>query len=368
MRSTAHTTTFLISATFSAGTPASDFEFDFTPSYYSVVHPIDTPTLPGACGGIDGGFFNSLCGIGNGIEIQDPDTTPFYQGQVAGNDGYLYWHIIVGDPSTGFAQESFTRMDATGLGSFSGGQTTDMSGFDPFNLGVNTGVFSGIPTFQSLEVISGNGWAPLRSNDVDFTGNASGNPTRTTIRQVMGNGTWNAQTRTWSCDSATFCSEFSKSTMNAKPIISQTVREVTAGLEMEALFKIDMSNSSYSDATTRGVITNIQTIQNVPGGDFDMATDTQDGRSVVTGGRYAYNDCANPDYWGTCWQIYDVSGGPSDYEEGSYTYTDGGSVDPMSYDWAAFFDPLQNPASESDPESGNKAKCNSADNPQPNSC
>ncbi len=307
----------------------------------------DNQTLPGNCG--VGGRSGSLCGIGNGFETRDPDTTPFYQGDIMIN-GVMYWHIIVGDPSSGFAMESYTAVaSGSGFGSFSGGL--------PANFGT-----------LRLEEISGNGWDPLGidpARGVDFTGNGSGDPTRSIIRQVMGDGVWDPQTKTWNCDSAEFCSEFLKDRLNFKPIISQTINDATTGALMQAQFQLDMSNITYSNMTTKGVITNTITFTGDPildNGNFDMATDSQ--RSDVTGGRYIYNDCANPSflYGGSCWQAFSVSGGRNDYQEGSYTYSDGNSTDPMAYDWGGFWDPLQNDY----PAPGNETKCNSGT--APNSC
>ncbi len=69
-------------------------------------------------------------------------------------------------------------------------------------------------------------------------------------------------------------------------------------------------------------------------GNFDMATDTEQGRSEVSGGRYIYNP------------------GTNIFIDASYTYNDGTSTDPMAYDWGIFWDPGQNFSL-----SGNETKC-----------
>ncbi len=326
---------------------AADFNLGFE------ISPFEFQPLPGNCG--IGGQMGAFCSLGNNIETPDPDTTPFYQGQVF-IGGAIYWHIIVGDPNSGFAMESYTR-DAlgTGFGSFSGGIPTD-----------NGAV--------RLENISGNGWDPLGIDTalgVDFTGNGSGDPTRTVIRQIMGDGIWNPQTRTWNCDSGAFCSEFLKDHLNFKPIIHQTINDVMAGTSMQAQFQLDMSNIAYSDNTTAGVITNTITFtgpdSEITVGGFDMATDAQN--SIINGGRYVYNNCSNPSflYGGSCWRRFSVAGGVNDYQEGSYTYSDGGTADPMEYDWGTFLDLTQNPFSGSGAGSGNKMKCENSSG-APNSC
>ena len=355
----------------STHTLASDFDFGFELSLTK-----DFPTLPGNCGISDPfGVFPGLCGLGNGIETPDPDTTPFYQGQAL-VDGKLYWHVIVGDPDTGFAMESYTEMESTrtgGFGSFSGGIPTNNGG-----LNFNVGWFSGNTSLQSLEAISGNGWDPLGidpARGVDFTGNGSGDPTRTVIRQVMGDGTWNAQTRTWDCEQAEYCSEFLKGSLTSKPVISQTINASDSGVLAQMRFKIDMSNLSYFNDATAGTITNSLTLTDlgppddnfdIGVGNFDMATDIQAGYSNVTGGRYLYEDCPDKDpFEGSCWQAFDTSGtGVNDYQEGSYTYIDGGAY-PMAYEWGAFLDLVQNELAGS-AGAGNEAKCGSA--AAPGSC
>ncbi|NOY72779.1 MAG: hypothetical protein GXP14_10440 [Gammaproteobacteria bacterium] len=291
----------------------------------------------GNCG--VGGVFSigNNCGIGLGIELPDPDTTPFYQGVVT-VDGKSYWHTIVGDPSGGFAMESYIERAGFGaLTSFSGGRPGTFSAF-------------------SLEGRSGNGWDPLGvdpARGVDFTGNGSGDPTKAVIRQVMGDGTWDEQTSTWSCDSGEFCSEFLKDQLVFKPVISQTINDVAGdGTTMQAQFQLDMSNITYSDDTTAGTITNTVVFTDPNSkmggnGNFNMATDAQVGRSVVTAGRYIYNNCSNPNFFqfgGSCWQVFSpyFNSSSANYQEGSYTYSDGNATNPMAYDWGMFLDPSQN--------------------------
>ncbi len=118
----------MLALSFSSHANDVSSDFDFKINGFTAI-----PTLPGNCG-VAGGFGvgGSLCGIGNGVEIQDPSATPFYQGQILGNDGKIYWHTIVGDPASGFAMESYMEMESmkTGtLGSYSGGKPTNMGGF-----------------------------------------------------------------------------------------------------------------------------------------------------------------------------------------------------------------------------------------------
>ncbi len=274
-------------------------------------------------------------GVGNSAPT-DPDTTPFYHGQIY-IDGVAYWHTIVGDPADGFAMESYISMSGISLNSDSGGKPSDL-----------------FPMDTDLEVLSGNGWDPLGldpTRSFDYTGNGSADPNKVIIRQVMG-GVWDAASSTWSCGGASYCSEFLKGDLLTKPLISQTINDLPAG--MSSYFLLDMSMLSYSDDTTAGTLVNTLTLTDVPSGDFDMATDTQAGRSLVTGGRYIYTPCSNPAVsGGHCWQDANIFDGTWDYQEGSYGYVDGGT-DPLAYDWGLYWDPDQNPVGP-----GNEAKCDS---------
>ncbi len=291
---------------------------------------------PGNCG--IGGQYTGMCQIGMGISAPiDPDATPFYHAQIT-IDGVPYWHTIVGDPRDGFAMESYIAMSGMSLNSDSGGKPSDL-----------------FPSGTDLEVLSGNGWDPLGldpTRSFDYTGNGSADPNKVVVRQVMG-GTWDAATNVWSCGGASYCSEFLKGGLLSKPVVTQTINDLPAG--MNSYFKLDMSMLSYSDDSAAATLVNILTLTDAPMGDFDMATDTQAGRSSVTGGRYIYTSCANPAaFGGHCWQDADVySDDTWDYQEGSYSYVDGGT-DPLLYDWSLYWDPDQNPIG-----SGNEAKCDS---------
>ena len=341
---------------------AADFELGFEINEIKeIFDPLDYKTYPGNCG--IGGVTNGMCGIGGaftGWERADPDTTPFYQGEIM-IDGKMYWHIIVGDPASGFAMESYTEQaSGTGFGSFSGGEPANFSA-------------------TSLEGNSGSGWDPLGMNNpsrgVDFTGNGSGDPTRTVFRQVMGNGTWDAQNRTWSCGTGEFCSEILKDRLDGKPLISQAINDDSTGPLLQLRFQLDMRNLSYSSySQAGGSIINTVSLTD-PSDDefylvdanFDMATDTED--SFVTAGSYVYNNCSNPSglYGGSCWQKFSVYGGVNNYQEGSYTYSDG-NTDPMAYNWGSFFDPAQNTFSGGGSGSGNQDKCTKAGANPPDTC
>ncbi len=291
----------------------------------------DTPGsgFPGPC---NMGFNNSsFCPTAGTAQEIDPDTTPYTQEQVT-IDGVNYWHQVIGDPEQGFAMEVYTRT-AGFLMSESGGRNSNFPGIALYR--------------QELDVQSGNGWDPLGLNpaiDYKTTGNGTADPTRVIMRQILG-GTWNSANNTWSCGTAEFCLDFSKGAFDAKPRITQTINDVSGGFS--AYFDLDMSNSTYSDNTTAGIIVNTVSLDGNAPGNFDMAVDKQN--STVTGGQYTYAP-------GAGWVDTGTASGYQtwDYDEGSYSYIDGGA-DQLNQNWASFYDPAQNFS----PGPGNESKCDS---------
>ncbi len=282
----------------------------------------------------------------------DPDNTRFFHGTYTDPDTSVsYWHTIVGDPSTGFAMESYIPR---------------IKSFESTSGGKPSKIMSGNP---SLETWSGNGWDPLGINpsrDFNYTGNATADPTKVIVRQVMG-GTWNSVTGDWSCNTTDgYCSEFIKDQFLFKPKITQKINEA----DMTQNFVLDMSSITYSDDTTAGSIINTLTITDPDMPDFDptagdfqmidgtitISHPTSGSSSVntnVTGGRYTYIQCSNPqNYFGVehCWQDNDLNNW--DYEEGSYSYVNGGEADVMNYEWDVYWDPSQNGGI-----AGNESKC-----------
>lgn len=323
-----------------AGVTHAAFELNFTP-VQNPTNPADFPR---------GGYSNS----GNPFACPDSanpdcltgdqasnDPTSFYYERVDG-----YWHMIVGDPAQGFAQETYTPMVSL-FWSNSGGHEPVLF------------ILSG-----NVEQWSGNGWDPLGINhktygpeNTSFTGNATGDPRFVVVRQVLGEGELSGTTdliQDWTCDVAQFCQEFIKSELGFKPIITQDYDDGIVAME----FSLDMSSISYDDMATAGVMTNIISIQiadlpseataiNAPSSTyFDMATDSQ--HSVVTGGRYIYTP-------GSGW--HDDGDGDRFYAwgAGSYQYVDIG-VDNfhLDIDWSSYLDPAQNPVGA---YPGNESRC-----------
>lgn len=216
----------------------------------------------------------------------DREKTPFLQEMVS--DGSAnYYHLIIGDPATGFAQETYIRQ---GSAYFQGGTGSSSAG----NI-ANGGM--------------GGGRGPLDTETGTGTvGTGTGNPTRSQIRQVVGT------------PGAEFYQEFLKSSFLTKPKVTQNITIP----EIATVFIMDMSAINYSTNSIAGTVTNTLRFINpdASGGNFDMTTDKQ--ASNVTGGRYTWSP-----------------GFSSGQSNGTYSYADGGA--PLNtVDWKAFYNPTQN--------------------------
>ena len=286
-----------------------------------------------------GDFTASDCDIG----VQaDPDDVTIFRNERIGN----YWHMVVIDPNHDFAMEVYTEITNLFL-SHSGGH-------EPVFF-----VFNG-----NLEQWSGNGWDPLEINhktfgpdNVSFSGNGTGDPTRSIIRQVLGPGTLlpgEERVRAWECDPGAFCQEFLKAEFLTKPKITQQL----ADSDYSSYFEIDMSHIDYATPDAPVVMINTQTIADplMPDSDvfspfaampdshvFDAAVNSQDAH--LTAGGYTYTP-----------GIGHYNDGDGDrffaFDPGSYDYAEGG-VDFYHAEqrWADYFDPGQNTYP------GNESKC-----------
>ena len=160
-----------------------------------------------------------------------------------------------------------------------------------------------------------------------INGNATANPNRVIVRQVL-DGTWDAGSSTWSCDTA-YCSEFVKSTYANKPKITEAINESdytsTFILDMSAIAlsnnTTDLTLTDNDTAPTGASLTNVQTVIDAITGNtftFDMANDSQS--TYVNGGKYTYTNGTG---------LYQSNG--------TYVYVDGG-FNPKTTDFTPFLD------------------------------
>lgn len=266
--------------------------------------------------GSRGGYVSVLCNMPGIAQINcdtnfgfSPPSNKAFVQELVVLGGETYYHLIVGQPADGFAQETYIKTLTTI--SYPGADSSDSSGKNCF-FGDN---------FNCLGAPN-NAKTPLDS-DSTVTGNGSGNPNRVVMRQIMQ-------------DSAgEFSQEFLKANLLKKPVITQ----VHKNAEIEAKFTLDMSNSDYNAATLEdnkafGILNNSVKIPNVPfgGANYDYATHKityPSPKSVVdptgvTGGLYTYAT-TTPNLPG-----------------GIYYYDDGGNYPVATINWETFRDPAQN--------------------------
>ena len=278
-----------------------------------------------------------------------------------GSNSIDYYHMIVGDSSTGFVQETWIplgwNMDfshvmgspanspmtykwAVSQYNNAGNYTTGTcgTGCDSMHSAsggdstvINSGSGSPLVTYSAgtgKETIKagysvGNAEYPLDAPAGKDSGNGSGNPTKVVIRQEITDG------------QGTFSNVFLKSAFSQKPVITLDVSDA----DMQSHVKIDMSNSDYNTSTTAGTMTNtfvsptgaIPLLTSSVGGtphSWDMAVDSEAGKTNITAGQYTYT----PGAIGTG---YTQWGGAN----GAYSYASGNGFETTNVTWSDFMNP-----------------------------
>jgi len=275
-----------------------------------------------------------------GSIVAGNDGSRFYQNTIDIN-GVKYFHVVVGDPNTGFAIESYVTAATINTGSNSRnptaprGSSPDSGGNERALIGDQTTLGTD-QNAMLLHRLIGNAKDTfgITVNPAsgfkyyDLSGNGTANPNRAMLRMVM--------TDTDPLNAASSVSvEVFKPLLENKPVISQ----VTSDTEMVGEFVADMRGLTYSDMTKAAPVLNrlSLTVADMPSqgaGDFDMSMVQQ---SNVTAGQYIYTP-------GTGWSAptdptglsgWDVDG--STFGEGTYTYSDGPGFN-LEADWSKFFD------------------------------
>lgn len=286
-------------------------------------------------------FYNSWSGgcnfAGNcgGGYLDNGDPTAFHErAELIG--GQWYFHAIVGDPATGFAQESYTRISGN-AGNYSCSTiiTCDMNNaFSPDGAGMDravtapnstaTNVRSSYGTLGSFMVGIANAGNPLDS--VHISGTGGYDPSRSVFHMVLVS------------PNGDMAMDVNKPFLDKKPIISQTVQDGN----LSSTFVADMTKISYADMNTPIKIINNQTLNDptIPGSgaaNFDMLNAQQ---SDVSAGRYTFTKPANYG-WNEPANGWDTPG--SYFTLGVYTYYDAPTgFDVYNTDWTSFFNYDQN--------------------------
>ena len=270
---------------------------------------------------------------GAGYGNADPSQTPFLQETVSLN-GQTYFHVIIGQPNEGFAQETYIRAGGRrGFMAFSdsgGNACIALNGRS-----VPPDYYLPMARACSLDNNSRNPLGPF-----DQSANASGNPNAVLMRQIVSDA------------DRQVVQEFLKADLSQKPKISQTF----SAPGIEGTFAIDMSNSDYNTDDTPGKVSMTQSVavSDLPGASGNITFNIDEVATAapnVSGGRYTYTPntalagITATDSDGNL--IYDTR-----WRYGTYTNWLG-NVDPIhEVDWAAFRDPSQNQGPGSNPGQG----------------
>ncbi len=239
-----------------------------------------------------------------------------------------YYHMVIGSEAEGFIQESYIQtgytMDFNGLPSPQGNVVRGWPYiWAPTISADNWGSASAGDYYVELPFAGGGGEATISGNANNplgpyaISGNGSGNPNRTLIRQWVGD--------------EEMSQEFLKERLLYKPKISQSI--ITATIEMHT--NIDMSAITYDDDLSNALILNTLRLTGTDApapiwstfgaaappdaADFNMADDIQN--STVSAGRYIFTPGSD---------TLNSPGGA----EGVYSYSDGGfDVETVEWEW-----------------------------------
>lgn len=238
-------------------------------------------------GGVNSGCTQGTVSTLPGSGSLQVERTPFLQ-EIVFDGVNGYFHVIVGDPTQNFAQETFIRLG-----------TRFWPNSQPNSSSAGTaGTANG-------------GWASPGGSPLDtsvVSGSGTANPERVQVRQIVRD--------------PEMTQEFLKTGFLTKPRITQTV---TSG-DMTSFFDLNMTAIAYRGAgatTSVAPLINTVTLGSAPAGNFDMAQNKQN--STVTAGQYS-------------WAV----GGGDGQSAGTYTYVGGGSFNLNAIDWKAFYNPGDN--------------------------
>jgi len=263
--------------------------------------------------------------IGCSSFLFNNDPTPFLQERVRDPaTGRIYYHVVLGRPEDGFAQEYYSWV----------GPSSAMQ------MGAGSSSFGNPNCFYS----NCNGKNPLGPDNV-VTGSGTGGSYRystgqvlghVSVRQLLGVFTYDAAAGDWTCADA-YCEDFHKPWFK-KPRIVQTFSGTSAGTAVSARFELDLGGQDMLTMPQTATAPTITfSFQAGPGGSaqFDLARDAPG--ASYSAGRYCRGV---PDATGRCTppdrpQIW------SDVTLKQYTYFDGDL--PLDQDWSVYRDPTQNP-------------------------
>ncbi len=260
--------------------------------------------------------------IGCASFLFNQDPTPFLQERVRDPaTGRIYYHVVVGRPEDGFAQEYYSWV----------GPSSAMQ------MGPGSSSFGNPNCFYS----NCNGKNPLGPDNV-VTGSGTGGSYRyasgqvlghVSVRQLVGLHRYDPATGDWVCDDV-YCESFLKPWFN-KPRIVQSLNDSTGGDTVNLRFELDLSDQDMLTMPQTATAPDISFTLGGGGSGFRLARDAPE--ASYSAGRYCRGV---PDAAGRCTppdrpQVW------SDVSLRQYTYFDGDL--PLDQDWSIYRDPAQNP-------------------------
>lgn len=279
----------LLAVLFPAQTTQAEFALNFrpVPSGNVVSSIANQGCNTGGGGGMMGGGM---------MGFSDCGVDYFYQ-EVVSDTGTQFYHVMLGDPSSGFSIEYFMRTG--GCCWWNGGGMMMGGGPAPYS-----------SSYGDTNDNLANFYDPLGSSTA--VGSATGNPSRVYMRQIN-NGTG-------------FNQEFLKARETQKPRITQ---RVTNGTAMTSTFDLDMSNGNYNAYSAPASFVNTTTVATV--GTFDAAKAP---KATIKAGRFTY-----------------TPGSSFSGAYGSYNY-DSMNINMVGVNWVSYCVPDQNPDYRCDYTSG----------------
>lgn len=238
--------------------------------------------------------------VGNPGPVQNQ--SPFMYERVT-LDGNTYYHMVLGDPDTGFGQEVFIQVGGNN-NLFSG------AGLDPSVEGAGGPLANASSSSRGTAdgvTFDGGAQADPLSQNQTFTGNTTGNPMRVQMRQLMTDGELTV--------------DFHKNTFLDKP----NIRNEIETSEIRSLFFMDSTGNRYDTMATPSAVTNTLELLDPDVPDSSAVFNAAEAAGAsITAGRYTYAP--------TTGAVGNNFGGAG----GAYQYFDGGSN--LNPDWGSFFD------------------------------
>jgi hypothetical protein len=231
------------------------------------------------------------------------DRTPFLMERLRGDNGDEYYHVIIGSPGDDFIQESYIKITSLFCG-----RDDDCDDLGPIS--------DSLGESRDITERRNNAYDPL--GPASFSGSGTANPTSTLFRQILTDSSNGMR------------QEFLKASFNEKHLLTFTLDADFIDLD----FRLNMTNSTFSDAGTAGII-ELHTLNNTDPSFAGIPDPDSNILPTLPPSSNAFDIATDGD-------VNDVSGGKYEYVSHGVYSGEGAGFDIFSADWDDFFDPAQN--------------------------